>query len=250
MIQILWATARPEMFIKRHRTWIQRSSGDNYINTLVAVNTTAEKDEIVHNYDEISQGLIDYSMEIRVTGDNLGVVRPIYELTKDLKLNEKDIVIVVCDDVECPENWDNYLIEQFKDWDGALMIRDGIQHYEFDLEGVKSKDVRPPAVSMPTMTFKCLERMNKIIFHPDYKHYFADNELYLNLLEMGLMKDERSASSIVFEHIHYQTNKRQSDAVDGKIIGLLGGKDTEMWNKRWGLPLKKRIQLNSFGEKL
>lgn len=249
MIQILWATARPQMFVSRHKTWIERASKKHYIHTLVAVNTEKEKEEIVLNYDEISQGMIDYDVDIKVTGeDNLGVVYPIYQLSKDLKLNNSDIVIVVCDDVECPENWDEYLFDNFMDWDGAEMIRDGYQHYEYNVDKMLKNESIPPAVSMPVMTFKCLKKLNMIIFHPDYKHYFADNELFLNLYELGLLRDERSADSIVFEHIHYCTGKRASDGLDNQIINKLGNHDRATWIKRRVLDVKDRIKLNSFGE--
>jgi hypothetical protein len=248
MIQILWATARPKMFIQRHKNWMKNASKKHFIHTLVAVNTIDEKDEILLNYDEISQRLQDYQVKVKVTGDeNLGVVYPIYELSKDLKLNDKDIVIVVCDDVECPENWDEYLVDEFKLWNGALMIRDGYQHYEYDISKMISKKIIPPAVSMPVMTFKCLKKLNMIIFHPDYKHYFADNELFLNLYELGLLKDDRNSDSVIFEHIHYCTGKRASDKLDDKIIGL-GNQDRGMYFKRINLAVQDRIKLNSFGE--
>lgn len=248
MIQILWATARPKMFVERHKTWMEKASENNYIHTLVAVNTQAEKDEIEELYEQMHFRSIDCDIQIKVTGDNLGVVKPIYELTKDLSLvKDSNIVIVVCDDVDCIQDWDEYLTNELKDFDGALMIRDGYQHYEYDYNKVIKKQQIPQVVSMPVMTFGCLKKLNKIIFHPDYLHYFADNELFLNLLEMGLLKDERSADSVVFEHIHYCTGKRASDNLDNEIIGL-GNGDRATWYKRWKLPVEKRILLNSFND--
>ena len=233
MIQILWATVRPFMFIDRHKHWMENKSGGIKIHTLVAVNTETLKKEIEDNYD-----VSNLELEIKVTGDEkIGICKPIYELTKNLELNDDDIIIVVCDDVNCIPNWDEYLVSEFKNWNGAIMIRDGYQHYEFDIK----KTV--PAVSMPTMTFECLKKINKIIFHPDYFHYFSDNELYLNLTELELMKDERSAESVIFEHIHYSNGKRTLDDKDQLVIQI-GNDDRATYHRRLQFSVEKRIQLN------
>lgn len=116
------------------------------------------------------------------------------------------------------------------------MINDGIQHY--------GEKVRLVAISMPVMDIRTLKQLNRIIFHPEYKHYFADNEVYFNLKELGLLWDIRKDDKTIFQHEHYWIiNKRKLDNVDQQIIDKCGNYDRIIYEKRMNLPLEKRLEI-------
>ena len=87
MIYILWATIRPLMFIENHMNWIANAKDKDSIRTIVAVNT--EKDKYI---------LLEYSenLKVKVVGETIGVCKPIYELSKELKANDDDVCCVLC----------------------------------------------------------------------------------------------------------------------------------------------------------
>ena len=86
MIQILWATIRPNAFIEMHQKWINRSENPENIKTLVAVNTQEEAD-FLSNYNVVV-----------VNPKNIGVCEPAYKLSSSIEPNDDDIVIFASDD--------------------------------------------------------------------------------------------------------------------------------------------------------
>lgn len=224
MIIILWATIRPKMFCSRHKSWISNSSDPQNIKTYAAVNTKAQQ-ETINNYDK--------NIEVYICGDQKGIVKPIYTMTSNLKAEDSDIIISVSDDFNCFSDWDLYLAECFNDFDGALFINDGLQPTDTNGNTI---------ITLPIMTFSCLKKLNKILYHPDYMHYFGDNELFINLFELNLLKDIRKTSKI-FQHDHYTNGKRPRDHADNIVINYCGNHDREVYAKRRVMNIEKRLQI-------
>lgn len=215
------------MFKENYSKWVESAKDFSKVDVYVAVNTDEQKEEILKDFPNIS---------IITIGDNLGVCKPIYEITKDLEGNDCDIVIGFFDDVSCIPNWDVFLLKYYENFSGALLINDGVQ--------VPDEKSRLIAISMPVMDMATLKKLNKIIFHPEYKHYFADNEVYFNLKELDLLWDIRVEDSTTFQHEHYWIiNKRKLDAIDQQIIDNCGNFDRSIYEKRMKLPLEKRLEV-------
>ena len=100
MIHILWATARPNVFINTYNNWLEKAIDKSNIKIYTAVNTQEEAD-ILKDYNCV------------VTGDNVGVTIPATVLSKNLShmdLHDKDIVIFASDDMFPPQQyirWDD-----------------------------------------------------------------------------------------------------------------------------------------------
>jgi hypothetical protein len=213
------------MFIFNHKRWMENAINKDQIVTYVAVNTEREK-EILCQYNK--------SLNIKVCGNLLGVCKPIYELSKDLVFNDNQIIIVVCDDVNCIPSWDVYFDSLFKMYKNSLLlINDGLQD---------PNNVNNPAVTMPVMDSEGLKSLNNIIFHPEYMHYFCDNELYYNAREIGILIDLRKESE-VFQHEHYDIVLRPIDDVDGEIISKCGFHDREVYDRRMKLSIGERLKV-------
>jgi hypothetical protein len=127
-------------------------------------------------------------------------------LTKDIEANDKDIIILASDDFFPCENWDLYLQEKFKEFNGCLFVNDGYQDPNARHGWL--------SITIPIMTYDCLKQLNKAIYHPSYIHFFGDTELYNNVRDLCLLKDERDVDTVVFEHKHHVTGKRRCDDVD------------------------------------
>ena len=219
-IHLLWATVRPYTFIHTYNLWKSKAKNEGNFTTYVAVNYKTDAD--------ILESLLREGDKMLVVGDKRkGVCYPSYMLSSQLEGDINDIVIFASDDFVPPQNWDEYLINKLKDREGALMVRDGYQLPD-------SSNMKHPCITIPIMTFGCLEKMNKVIYHPDYFHLHSDAELYENLKELDLLIDERMVDTTVFEHFHWAAGKRNADQND------------QNYNSKWnedGLTMDKRMKM-------
>lgn len=114
------------------------------------------------------------------------------------KVATGDIIIVVSDDFgEPPEHWDTLLFQELSaKEDFVVKTWDGIQK---------------TLITLPILDRKYYNRFG-YIYHPDYKHMYADQELTV----VGHMLGRVINSDLVFEHLHYSTGKSPKDAINEK----------------------------------
>lgn len=233
MIHLLWCTIRPGQFIQSHKEWISRSTNPNIITTYVAVNWEQHREEI-KKYLDTSK---NYIMNLNTS--KVGVCGPSYQLSSSLgikmgKCTDTDIVVFASDDFIPPVGWDEYLKNKLEGvGDKALFVRDGYQLPD-------SSNMLHPAITIPIMTYGCLRKMNGVIYHPSYCHMFSDCELYDNLVDLGLLLDDRITDETIFEHHHHAAGKRNADQAD-QMYHMKWKEDEDMWNIRKTYPVEKRI---------
>ncbi len=228
MIHILWATLRPEQFKKMHTEWLNRSENVENIKTHVAVNWE-EHANILSTY-------MNSENILTLNTNKIGVCYPSYELSSKLEADDNDIVVFASDDFIAPNNWDTYLLNKFKDkGDVGLMVRDGYQLPD-------SSNMLHPAITIPIMTFGCLKRLNKVIYHPAYNHMFSDCELYNNLKDLNILYDDRLNDEVVFEHLHYAAGKRNADQAD-QAYNNKWSEDQITWDNRKVMPIEERLKV-------
>ena len=214
MIYLLWSTCRTDVFKKVHKTWMDNAVMPENIKTYVAVDSQEEADE-----------LKDYDVRV-VDNPNKGVVKPIYAMTKDLRLEREDIIVVPSDDFYTFPNWDMYLHENMHEFYGVLKINDG-----------HMKDI----ISMPVMKYPALEQMNHVIYHPTYDHMFCDKELHSTAYELGICHAV-PLSDPIFEHKHWAHSTRDKDKHDDiNDAGYNAGK--ELYIKRNNLSIGERLEV-------
>ncbi len=212
MIYLLWSTCRPNVFKKVHAEWIEKAVHPDEIITHVAVDN-----------QNIADKLDGYTVFI-ADNPNKGVVKPLYTLTKDLRLQRENIIIVPSDDFHPPMNWDMYLKEKMDNFYGILKVNDG-----------HMKDI----ISIPVMKYPALEYMNHVIYHPAYDHMFCDKELHLTAYDLGICRAVEM-SDPVFEHKHWAHSTRNKDEHDA--INDAGYKvGEELFNKRARMDVSDRL---------
>jgi hypothetical protein len=197
--------------------WVSLAVHPQNVKIKIAVNTQAQR-EILGEFGDVM-----------VTGDDRpGAAYPSYCLTQSVwGLAATDVVILATDDMQPPKSWDAWVLEQFEGFDGCLMVNDGYQTGE--------------CVTLPIMTYSCLLRLNKIIFHPAYSHNFVDSELYDVCSGLGLLKNLRGPDQPIFEHVHWAAGKRATDEHDDRVKVLFWA-DKEKYLNRKSLPIVERLK--------
>jgi len=216
MIYLLWPTARPNIFKETHKFWLKKADDPKNIKTMVAVDTKGEKKQ-----------LSDYNVIVTEKKEP-GVAVATYALSKIVQAELSDIIILASDDFYPPDSWDTWVIGQFTKFKGALMIRDGYQ------EG--------GCITLPIMTYDCLLKLNRVIYHPSYRHQFSDAELWVNLRDLKLLKNLRDKRNPLFEHKHWANGKRNHDHVDA-LCNSNGGKDSNNYDKRLKMSVEERLKV-------
>jgi hypothetical protein len=220
----LWATIRPDYVKNTYKEWVDKCKDISKIVTKIAVITEQQKEKIdSFNFPDC---------EVIVYDEKKGYNAAITHLTKTIECNDDDILLLLSDDFFPCNNWDVYLDKKFENWDGALFLNDGYQ------ETVKEGCL---CITLACMTFKCLKKLNRMVFHPDYRHYFSDNEAFVNLKELGLLKDDRDIDKEIFEHRHYILGKRKQD--DNDILNYsFWDQDKATSQRRLILPIEERLK--------
>jgi hypothetical protein len=214
---IMWPTVRPTVMKRTCAHWIRMRTTITPLSITVAVNTKQQKEQ-----------LGEYKEVLVVGNIKKGPVHATNVLAKHVHGNPSDIVLLVSDDFFAPHGWDKFLLDQFKNFNGCLLVDDGYQY--------------GGCVTIPIMTYNCLLKLNRIIYHPSYIWQYSDAELYFNLRGMKLLKDVRRIKGTpLFEHRHWANGKRKTDAHDKHGI-VSGGKDHQTFKRRMKMSITDRIK--------
>lgn len=115
-------------------------------------------------------------------------------INEGAKVASRNILMVVSDDTEPCQGWDDKIIEATKGKkDFILKTQDGIQ---------------PWIITMPVMDRAYYNRFG-YIYHPDYLHMFCDTELTC----VADITGRKITSKLLFPHKHYSVTKQAADAV-------------------------------------
>lgn len=173
---------RPEKSIETVKLWIQHAS--SYIQVVPSID---DDDPKLEDYKYYFQG-----NSYLTISKNRSVVDAINNAAK---IASGDILIVVSDDTECFENWDDYLmiaIAGRKDF--ILKTQDGIQ---------------PWIITMPVMDRTYYNRFG-YIYYPSYQHMFCDTELTM----VADLTGRKITSDLLFPHRQYSVTGEKPDEVN------------------------------------
>ena len=126
---------------------------------------------------------------------NKNAVEAINNAAKEAK---GDLIVVMSDDFECPNNWGQVIEKATRGkTDFLLKVHDGVQNW---------------IVTLPIMDRVYYERFG-YIYYPEYKHMFCDTELthVADLTKKMIVRND-----IVFKHKHYSITKEAKDEVTKK----------------------------------
>lgn len=176
---------RPKKMFDTLQNWIKKSTQGFEIILSLDID-----DPTVDEYFELFQ----YVNAIRLVNTNKSAVDAINNAARVARGN---IFIVVSDDFDCPERWDEQILKATEgktDW--IAKTPDGIQNW---------------IITMPIMDRVYYNRF-RYIYYPEYLHMFCDTELTCVADLLGRKID----LNIPFPHNHYSIGKSEKDQVSDK----------------------------------
>jgi len=220
-IYFLWATVRPEMVKATYPIWANRRVLGTPIITKIATLNDVMKAQI--------DALNIPNCDVKVVNDKEGYNHAVTVLSKELEANDDDIIITVCDDFDAPQGWDKFVLDKFENFDGALFLDDGYQNILIK-EGCM-------CITIACLTFSTLKKLNKIIFHPSYNHFFSDTEAFVNFKQLGILWDTRDTDNMCFRHARDRKPYDDYDRRNSEWWGI----DNANYLKRLQMSLEERL---------
>lgn len=181
------------------KKWI-REAGESIEYILSVDNDDRQRESYSHFFYEsgtFSPGPTRHGM---TSNDNRSAIDAINNAAKECA---GDIIVVMSDDFDCPENWAIKLLEATEgktDW--IAKTPDGIQNW---------------IITLPIMDRVYYQRFG-YVYYPEYKHMFCDTEMscVADLLQRRISLD------ITFKHNHYSTGASKKDSVNDRADATWG----------------------------
>lgn len=176
--------SRVERSFNTIKKWIDRSVGE--IEIIVSLDENdPDLPQYVHKYSMLRDTRL-------IVNANLSAIDAINKAAKE---STGDILIVVSDDTDCCNRWDEVIKNAVGDsQDYLLRVNDGIQKY---------------ICTMPIMDRIYYNRFG-YIYHPSYRHMFCDTFLthVADVTKRIIWRDD-----ILFQHLHYSIKKSEKDSI-------------------------------------
>lgn len=194
--------ARHEQAFQTASRWI--NNADIVLQYILSVDENDNVDKYWNLFKEIAElsSIFSFSGVPQSSDAHSGIYpnnnhSAIEAINKAAKIASCDLIIVISDDTDCPEHWDTLLLEQLAGKvDFCAKCDDGLQ---------------PTLITMPVMDRVYYERYG-YVYHPDYKHMFADQEL----TAIAMMTGKYIKLPLSFPHLHYSTGKTPKDEINVK----------------------------------
>lgn len=224
-IYILWASIRPEFVFYTALKWIENCVNKDRLHFRIAM-ATEEQKNLIERF-----GIPN--CEVIAVTEKAGYNYAITKLTQTIEIGDDDILLLLSDDFACLPAWDDFIYKKFEKWDGAVFLDDGVQN-------IHQKEGNL-CITLACMTFTCLKKLNRVVFSPNYFHFFSDDEAFHNLYELGLLKDDRDTDNFVFKHEHHSSGFRRKDKFDDRAIDF-ALYDKEMFEIRSKMSVEERLK--------
>lgn len=175
---------RPMQAFETAKKWLHKSSYKHEIEYIVSVDLSDP------NHQMYFDNFTAVGLKVLVS-DNRSIVDAVNIAAKQ---TTGDCLIVVSDDFDCPEHWDESLakeISKYKGPDYAILVNDGNQH---------------EIMTIPILSRELYTKLG-YVYYPEYFSMHADNDItYICNHMKALYK-----SNLVFEHHHYTVGKASKD---------------------------------------
>ncbi len=242
MIYVLWPTVRPEIANAGAKMWRALASGRFPIMFYFGVSDPVHiepvmKDVVSAQSPQAIEKISDNRIYGAVHLSNPAITGVTYCATQMTRLPiisnayDTDIIILASDDFEAPPLWDSHLIDEYQDNPmQALIVNDGYN---------KETNIIP----IPVVTAALLRRLNGILYHPAYHHFFSDQELYDIVLGIGGGPiNLRKTTAPVFRHRHWSFGGRQKDSFDQRNNARWTS-DSNTYDARKNMSLEQKLAL-------
>ena len=178
---------RAEKAKRTYDNWINKSSGKLDIEYILSTDMSDFAEPYMRSFG------VTFKTETTNYNNNL-----VDATNNGAKKTTGDLIVLISDDFDCPENWDLLLLDAVKGkQDFVLKTFDGIQKW---------------IVTLPIMDRIYYENQG-YIYYPEYQHMFCDTDMtHKASLEGKLIV----RNDLVFTHNHYSIGKSEKDCVNTK----------------------------------
>lgn len=174
--------SRPHKALETIKLWLSKASGTHKIEHILSLDYD---DPEFENYKVMQH--TDWTLILCSNNDSA-----VTATNKAAKISKGDILIMLSDDFECPQNWDSLIVQAYENRSGVLKTFDGLQKW---------------LVTLAIMDRKYYEEQGYFYFD-QYKHMFCDTEMsHKAELEGKLIV----RNDLLFPHKHYSTNGNIQD---------------------------------------
>lgn len=218
---------RPEMATKTAKKWLERAKNPERIQYIMCL---SDKDifENIKGYN-LRIGSFNYSGTFQSCREDEAFIETIFCPEASLvsqtnfaaKHSTGDIILILSDDTDCPENWDELLLQ------GIEEARDkkGVDSFFT----VKCKDgIQPFLITMPVIDRAWYEKFG-YVFYPEFSHMYCDSDLSM----VSHMLDRTLYVDILFPHLHYSVGGMEKDSINEKNDSTYNS-GAEIYGKRGG----------------
>lgn len=178
-----------ERAVKAHMTaqrWLMAASGQHEIEYILSLDTDdSQRIEYTNRFNSFATILVNPNRSL-VDAVNHAAERATGEL-----------LIVVSDDFDCPDNWD----------DGLYSVAVNSDLADFAIHVDDCYSYPKELLTIPILTRSLFQRLG-YIYHPDYFSMFADNDLYEVCRKLDCLVD---AGHLKFPHNHFANGKSPED---------------------------------------
>lgn len=197
---------RPEQAFSTYQNWMQKAVDKN-IQWVLSVD---EDDPKLLQYKNLLVPELGFKLHLSGTEyfKNIEIiVNPnknlIQAVNAGIKYIKGDLVVVVSDDFDCPDEWDRQLLDaaiwhhyprEHRNEPYAIYINDGISF------GRK-------CMTLPILSKSLIDKSG-YIYYPGYDGMFADNDLYEVCEKLGVI----ITKDILFQHKHWVNGMAERDA--------------------------------------
>lgn len=185
------------------KKWIQRS-GTNDFEVIISIDN--DDPEIIKYQEQY----LNMECTLAISNNRSAVDA----INAAANISQGDILIVVSDDTDCPNQWDQIITKATAGQeDFVLKVYDNVQKW---------------IVTMPIMDRAYYNRFG-YVYYPEYRHMFVDTD-FTHIAE--LLGKIIWRNDIVFPHLHYSVAKAKRDEINDRADAT--------WNEG------KKLYLNRF----
>lgn len=202
---------RPALAFAAYQNWVSKAVDKN-IQWILSLDADDPKLEKYHHLFNsipseplvVSTTSISLRLEI-IIKRNTNLIQAVNHCIPYIK---GDLVVVVSDDFDCPDKWDE-LMPVKQSWGGQFEV-DGRDYAdtvrEFAIYINDGISFGRKCMTLPILSKSLIDKLG-YIYHPDYTGMFVDDDLYLTCEKMGVV----ITKDILFQHKHWVNGMAEKD---------------------------------------
>jgi hypothetical protein len=176
-----------------YNNWLEKSSGKINIQYILSVDND---DDEIENYANILHKRNKFFIQQLCISSNKNAIEAINVAAK---LSKGNIIIVMSDDFDCEQNWDEKICQ---------LLDEKIFYCAKTKDGIQEHIITLPIID------RAFYNHFGYVYNPIYQHMYCDTEMSCVAYLMGAYIDLKN--QITFNHKHYSIGASEKDKINEK----------------------------------